>query len=47
MRTITPSLIGSTSDEKEGFIISNIRNTPLKEKGQNPPMRKEATMFHK
>jgi hypothetical protein len=36
----------SASDEKRGFGVSKIRNTPLK-KGIQPPMRKEHSVFQK
>jgi hypothetical protein len=38
-----------TTDEKETFSISKIRNTPLKEKGSNQkhPTKKEASLFKK
>jgi hypothetical protein len=32
---------GSTSDEKRGFDVSKIRNTPLKRKVAQPPMKKK------
>jgi hypothetical protein len=33
--------------KKEVFSVSKIRNAPLKEKGQKPPMRKEDSTFQK
>jgi hypothetical protein len=38
---------GSGFDEKSGFDVLKIRNTTLKRKGAQPPMKKEASMFQK
>jgi hypothetical protein len=37
---------GSASDEKGGFGVSKIRNTTLKRKEAQPPMKKEVSTFH-
>jgi hypothetical protein len=34
-------------DKKRGFDVSKIRNTPIKRKGAQPPMKKEVLMFQK